>query len=1372
MRHRKTTVRIFCGILEDADIPKIFHCCYGDATALYQCYGVTLRRVFDTAIADCVALSQNANKSRGLGKTLIAWLGPDVVKLHFKDVVEHTPDLWDQRPLSTKHFIYAYEDVTYCNQLYLRLYSVLSGLGLLELVFTLSQQRAPPVSLPRHHACYAPPTHVSIAVVDRFNRVVCLQDRTNGLCSLPTVRLGGRALDLVSSKQAAKDMWASVMGPPPKIHALRAAINARLRKAVRVGDTLLYGACIDDCIDALDSLRDSRAAIALTQPDDGQRVVVRCRHNAGYPSDGVVPEQQCLFQELRADALRAEQRALPGNAPDVNTVQSNCAFRGRSRRARWRRARRATGIYEGGPLVTELVHVFDIGTQPGQLAVNADLNSTGGRVSLRLFTTVCPSSAPAAVTAAAQPKAPTRTAVILHDSTHVFTVINAKGVHEIPSLGKDPAASTEESAARVIECFAGNAIRKVSGVNENRTPTDMPCVSKIVRTAEARAVQLGCFSGIEYVSWWFDASTVTPRFNSLLDHEAAFHASRSTPSGYSQVQTKRDQYPKRGDKEAFAITSIARHFDAFQQHERSALTAALARIPSAQHSGTTTDGAAMAALPFMAPEPIPPPQHSGQTEQPLDEETDALCLAAVALRLAALVDEHRATARACAGTTSVTPILTRAQILEEQLSHPGTAQYIEYLRLGELRAEQLPDERLEFIEEARTLRLADDGLLLKRAATEGGTDRIVLPPRAQQRVLTLYHDFNFHFGVAKMYPLIMRRFYWGSAEEMRKTIGDYVRRCGPCARVKIPPARAGSYQVRDTGGSPFRILSADVYDVGVVFDEFSHTLDYVCHFCKRVVTNAMKGVPDSEGVVDTLVNVVIRHHGKPDEICSDRGSNLISKAIQLLYERFRIKITAGTAYNHHLVGLLERWHRTLKQLILVQKASGADDNWPSRLPLMELAFNTTVNASTGYSPFFLDHLRHAALPFDAMVTPPDDNKDKSLPDWVKRQLETCRVVYDAQLGALRLNAVQAKKRYDLKRDVVAAFAPGDLVLIIRGEVMDHAPFPKAAIPTDGPFTIARRLTHDRYVLTDMHNRRIHNVVHVSRLILYPLPVDDDDPTWMVSDPHTGGKWPVHSIVDRRRPRGCTADSTDVTDFEYRIRFVGFNKKYDKWLHRRHLTAVTPLITHYEESASLAPPPLLRALEYDTSQPAIDPAAIRAPRFTRHAPAAKEPPPLLALPAPDVSASDMPHLSLPSGAPAPDAPKPLEAPPPPVATAPGTDLPLATAPPELPPYDSPIGPSLPDTSDRFPIGSTVDVHYPLEGQWYSGTVVGSRVTRPRTIGKFPERLITVQYDPPYQSELIEHGLTGSTVRFRDAPPPSMSLAARTLQRQTRIARLLQ
>jgi len=116
-----------------------------------------------------------------------------------------------------------------------------------------------------------------------------------------------------------------------------------------------------------------------------------------------------------------------------------------------------------------------------------------------------------------------------------------------------------------------------------------------------------------------------------------------------------------------------------------------------------------------------------------------------------------------------------------------------------------------------------------------------------------------------------------------------------------------------------------------------------------------------------------------------------------------ITITDSVAYHHHLVALVERWHATLKQLVLSQRAAGADNNWPARLPLMELAYNAAgVDSIDGYSPFFLDHLRECVLPMDSMTEAPPKQTTTDLPVWVSRMLEDQRIVYDAASKSLRL----------------------------------------------------------------------------------------------------------------------------------------------------------------------------------------------------------------------------------------------------------------------------------------------------------------------------------------------------------------------------------
>ena len=93
---------------------------------------------------------------------------------------------------------------------------------------------------------------------------------------------------------------------------------------------------------------------------------------------------------------------------------------------------------------------------------------------------------------------------------------------------------------------------------------------------------------------------------------------------------------------------------------------------------------------------------------------------------------------------------------------------------------------------------------------------------------------------------------------------------------------------------------------------------------------------------------------------------------------------------------------------------------------------------------------------------------------------------------------------------------------------------------------------------------------------------------------------------------------------------------------------------------------------------------------------------------------------------------------------GSELahPLESPPAEPPPIVA-AKPSTPDVSDRFPVGTCVDVYYPRDNKSWTGKVVHSFVYRPRVSGLPPERRIHVDYGEPHG--IFEHGLNGSDVR---------------------------
>lgn len=1318
-------------LLEDERVIKILHCLHGDAMALFKGYDVMLEGVFDTAVADAVALSKNAGSNRGLGAVLTDWVGADVVRLTYKGGFEHVPGLWDQRPLTKRMFIYAYEDVTYCNRLYRRLKSVLQQQGLLELVFQLSRQRAPPFTLkqspkPRVQpdesagAKMQPPAPAMLAVAlcDQQGRVLCVRDERRQL-SLPYGEVGDKTSSPLEHKAEVREFWNATMGFTSS--EVRMAVNARLRKAVRVGQYLIYTAVVKDLVSALPAMTRQHHHL---NPQSTDTLVLKQGYSAQDPSAGSRVEHRCLFQHISTEFGRSQARS---------------------------------------PLTLQTL--LPVETGPVNIHVGAQTSvSSGGRVSLKLIK-VCRAGVAQATAEVANTvralastpatKEPTRAAVILYDKTHVFVLKSPSGEPSFPQNNIDDHSRIEDSAALAFDTYAGVSLRKFAGVNSHENQLLMPRASEHVCQAHANQVKLGQFGNVVYYAWEWSpllraGDVAQVRHESLLDHRMAFYASRRMVNGFQMVTSKQTLHPDFEILQKESVLAALGESGTKAKHDLAALlavkrlggsvnvaaaldvspyqviwTAKPQALPQHSDMVTTSEGTHhdTSATVDVTIEPYDPENSWSESRETLgmpdwgtDAEFDALFTSAVAVQAyhASMASE------AFAVKAQPTPELTRERILAEQMSHPGTRQYIDHLQLGDILA--TPTEP-ELIENGARMLLAHDGLLLWRGQ-DASSHRVVLPPRAQQQVLRLYHDANGHFGIDKVLPLILQRFYWGPDAEMRKTLSEHIRLCGPCSRSKIPHHAAGRRQIIDNGDHPNDILSGDVYDVGIVYDEYSHTLDFACHFTRLISSTAVKGMPTSEEVARVLRDVIIRNRGTPREIRSDRGSNFISKALAELYKRFRIKITAGTAYNHHLVALVERWHQTLKQLIRSQRASGLDDNWPERLSMLEFAYNCTVNATTRYSPFFLNNVRQPVLPWDAMTGDLTAREVEDLPQWVKQQLETCQVAYDAASKSLRLNALHSQRKYDLRRHTEVVYRPGDRVLLIRGEVLDNSPFPKADLPTEGPFTVDKALSYERYVLRDLHNRRIHNVVHVSRLIPFPDRPDFEASDWMVKDPLTGGLWPVQRVIGRREsPSG---------DVDYKVRWLGFSKIYDKWVPRRYLDSIAQLIAYYDDNA----------------EPLTQPPLERSPRV--------------------VDGISVPNASQPSNARHfRYGPRPRER-----STTVG------------PPMEKPVEPTPTTTNevpspdplaDPFPTDTRVDVHYPLDKQWWTGTVRKSYLTRPRKMGVKPERRIVVQYDDPrYQHELFTHSVAESEVRLSTQQHAADATDARTqrqLKRATRVTRQL-
>ena len=99
---------------------------------------------------------------------------------------------------------------------------------------------------------------------------------------------------------------------------------------------------------------------------------------------------------------------------------------------------------------------------------------------------------------------------------------------------------------------------------------------------------------------------------------------------------------------------------------------------------------------------------------------------------------------------------------------------------------------------------------------------------------------------------------------------------------------------------------------------------------------------------------------------SDQGREFVNSLNGELFKLTRVNHIISTAYHPQTNGLVEKFNETLQRSLLkiVRENQG---NWCKYLEQVVFAYNTSKQASTKYSPFFVLYGREPRLPVDVLT---------------------------------------------------------------------------------------------------------------------------------------------------------------------------------------------------------------------------------------------------------------------------------------------------------------------------------------------------------------------------------------------------------------------
>ena len=137
------------------------------------------------------------------------------------------------------------------------------------------------------------------------------------------------------------------------------------------------------------------------------------------------------------------------------------------------------------------------------------------------------------------------------------------------------------------------------------------------------------------------------------------------------------------------------------------------------------------------------------------------------------------------------------------------------------------------------------------------------------------------------------------------------------------------------------------------------------------VTKAVHLVPtgssiDAKGSASLYIQHVFRLHGLSDSIVCDRDPRFTASFFQEGFDQLGTKLALSTANHPQTDGSKERMNRLVED-ILRAFVNPKQDNWDTLLPLCEFAINSSRQASTGNTPFFLSYGLHPRAPVDLVA---------------------------------------------------------------------------------------------------------------------------------------------------------------------------------------------------------------------------------------------------------------------------------------------------------------------------------------------------------------------------------------------------------------------
>ena len=389
-----------------------------------------------------------------------------------------------------------------------------------------------------------------------------------------------------------------------------------------------------------------------------------------------------------------------------------------------------------------------------------------------------------------------------------------------------------------------------------------------------------------------------------------------------------------------------------------------------------------------------------------------------------------------------------------------------------------------------------------------------------------------HFGLTKTILAVEARYYW---PHLRRDIRRIVGRCSTCMIGKMTKQNSGQYMPLPVPESPWQEVSLDfVLGLPRTRRQLDTILVVIHRFSKMAHFIACSRTSDAPHTARLFFNEVVRLHGIPRSIVSDRDVRFTSKFWKTLWRLMGTTLQFSTAFHPQTDGQMEVTNRTLGNLLrcLVQENSSS---WDELLPRAEFAYKATVHRATGFSPFQVTTGCTPNLPVDLITLPNTDTYSQEA------------ITYANDLTALHQQVHERISTYNNKIKLSIdghrrsrAFQEGDMVMIrLHPEryaaEKAHKLHPRAA----GPFRIRRKINPNAYDIDIPSDWGIPSTFNICDIIPYPgplivpielgLPSNSSEPSLFEPEENDGPHVPATGITTNVSKMTAAGNNTEAAE---------------------------------------------------------------------------------------------------------------------------------------------------------------------------------------------------------------------------------------------------